>query len=69
MTDDFVTDGILPDESTSDDDEFDPDALGSDDFLDDVEEELDAAIDPLDEVLPLVDDEEEEDELLEEEIE
>ncbi len=69
MTDDFVTDGILPEESVSDDDEFDPDALGSDDFLDDVEEEdIDAVIDPLDEELPIGDDDEE-DELLEEEME
>jgi hypothetical protein len=69
MTDDFVTDGILPEESTSDDDEFDPDALGSDDFLDDVEEEIDDVIDPLDETVVPPEEDDEEDELLEEEIE
>ena len=35
MTDDFVTDGILPDDATGDAD-FDPNEFESDDILDDV---------------------------------
>lgn len=35
MGDDLVGDGILPSGKVSDDDEFDPNAVESDDFLDD----------------------------------
>ncbi len=38
MGDDLVTDGILPAGGTVIDDEFDPNAVESDDFLDDPEE-------------------------------
>lgn len=40
MSDDFVVGGIIPDEDTSEDDEFDPNAVESDDFLDDEEEDV-----------------------------
>lgn len=40
MSDDFVAGGIIPDEETSEDDEFDPNAISSDDFLDDEDDLL-----------------------------
>lgn len=41
MTDDFVAGGILPvDDATPNDGEFDPDAVESDVFLDDPQDEL-----------------------------
>lgn len=40
MTDDFVSDGILPDDLTSGDGEFDPNEFESDDILDDVDGEV-----------------------------
>jgi len=51
MGDDLVTDGILPAGGTVVDDEFDPNAVESDDFLDDpeevvLEEALDAPLTP-----------------------
>jgi hypothetical protein len=47
MGDDLVNDGILPSGGTSVDDEFDPNAVESDDFLDDPVEVLaEEAIDP-----------------------
>jgi hypothetical protein len=36
MGDDLIVGGILPDDTLSDDKEFDPDAFESDDILDDV---------------------------------
>jgi hypothetical protein len=39
MTDDFVTDGILPDDPIGDED-FDPNEFESDDILDDVDDSI-----------------------------
>ena len=41
MTDDFVVGGVLPaDDTASDEKDFDPDAVDSDAFLDDPQDEL-----------------------------
>ena len=40
MTDDFVTDGILPEDVIAGDGEFDPNEFESDDILDDVDGEV-----------------------------
>ena len=40
MTDDFVTDGILSDDTASSDGDFDPNEFDSDDILDDVDGEV-----------------------------
>ena len=57
MTDDFVADGILPDDVVSGDGEFDPNEFESDDILDDVDGELDI-------LPPVIGDEEDDDDLL-----
>jgi hypothetical protein len=59
MSDDFLPGGILPtDDTVSGGDEFDPNAVDSDDFLDDPED----AIDPLEDIPPgLVEDDEDDD--------
>lgn len=52
MSDDFVTGGIIPvDDDKSVDGDFDPDAVDSDDFLDDTEDDvLDGAVAPISDI-------------------
>ena len=68
MTDDFVTDGILPDDTTGDED-FDPNEFESDDILDDVDDALDdLPLDLMDEddLAAAGDDDDDDDEFLDE---
>ena len=64
MGDDLLGDGILPGSSTTADDDFDPNAVESDDFLDDPADVL--LGDTVDPPLGVAQDDDEDDDLLEE---